>query len=160
MEDKKIKGSDVGNQKRYEDLILNMVNFYILFEREFNGLVPELEEPQMTPLLSRMLNEIHLQGRTTTKELSRRLNLSTPNTSRSVNALYRLGYIQKSASTTDKRISYITLTREGLTLFRRELQKYQEKYFSRLEHLEDKKIDELIEHFKSMKDIFMELSKY
>lgn len=72
-----------------------MVNFHTLFESQFSGLMPNLNNSEVTPLLSRMLNEIHNAGSTTSSALSKKLNLSVSNTTRSVNTLYKLGYINK-----------------------------------------------------------------
>ncbi len=149
----------MGNSKKYETLVLNMVNFHILFDKEFTDLIPEIEIPKMTPLLSRMLNEIHLRGRTTSKELSERLNLSVPNTSRGVSNLYKLGYIKKHTCDVDKRITYLTLSIEGYELIKQFMLQYQERYMNKLRVLEDKEIDELNEHFEKIKALFIKINQ-
>lgn len=145
--------------KKYEKLVLNMVNFHILFDKEFTDLIPEIEIPKMTPLLSRMLNEIHLRGRTTSKELSERLNLSVPNTSRGVSKLYELGFIKKHICDVDKRITYLTLSIEGYELIKQFMLQYQERYMNKLRVLEDKEIDELNENFEKIKALFIKINQ-
>lgn len=147
------------NKSKYEQLVLNMVNFYILFDKEFTGLIPEVAISDITPLLSRMLNEIHLRGRTTSKELSERLNLSVPNTSRGVNKLYHLGYIEKLACKEDKRITYITLSVKGYEIINQFLLQYQEQYFNKLKVLDEKEVDELNEHFEKIKNLFIKMNQ-
>lgn len=147
------------HKSKYEKLVLNMVNFHILFDKEFTGLLPDIDIPEMTPLLSRMLNEIHLRGRTTSKELSERLNLSVPNTSRSVNKLYHLGYIEKLACDKDKRITYITLSVKGYELIRQFMLQYQEQYFNKIRLLEEKEVDELNDNFEKIKNLFIKMNQ-
>jgi DNA-binding MarR family transcriptional regulator len=144
-------------RNKTEQVVLNMVNFYILFEKEFIELVPTINIPEITPLLSRMLNEIHQQGKTTSSELSRRMNLSLPNTSRAVNTLYQLDYIIKTQDEKDKRIGYITLSMKGFELVQQFSLIYQEKFFEKLGHLTDKEIDELNHSFTTIKDIFIRM---
>lgn len=144
---------------KYEKLVLNMVNFYILFDREFTGLLPDIDIAEITPLLSRMLNEIHLRGRTTSKELSERLNLSVPNTSRGVNKLFRLGYIEKHECKEDKRITFITLSMLGYELIREFTLQYQEQYFDKLQRLEENEVDELNNNFEKIKNLFIKMNK-
>lgn len=144
-------------QNKTEQVVLNMVNFHILFEKEFADLIPEINIPEITPLLSRMLNEIHLLGRTTSSELSKRLNLSLPNTSRGVNTLYQLGFIIKTQDEKDKRIGYITLSIEGVELVKKFLTIYQEKFFEKLGHLSEKEMDELNDSFTTIKNIFIKI---
>jgi DNA-binding MarR family transcriptional regulator len=104
-----------------------------------------------------MLNEIHQQGRTTSSELSKRLNLSLPNTSRGVNTLYQLGYIIKTQDENDKRIGYITLSIEGVELVKKFLDVYQEKFFEKLGHLSENEIDDLNVSFTTIKNIFIKM---
>ncbi|MFA9378495.1 MAG: MarR family winged helix-turn-helix transcriptional regulator [Lachnotalea sp.] len=146
----------MGSEKT-EQIVLNMVNFYILFEKEFMELVPIINIPEITPMLSRMLNEIHLQGKTTSSELSKHLNLSLPNTSRAVNTLYQLGYINKTQDVNDKRIGYITLSIEGVELVKQFLVIYQEKFFEKLSHLSEAEIEHLNESFSTIKDLFIKM---
>jgi DNA-binding MarR family transcriptional regulator len=144
-------------RNKAEQLVLNMVNFYILFEKEFMGLIPVINIPEITPLLSRMLNEIHIQGTTTSSELSKRLNLSLPNTSRSVNTLYQLGYINKNQDKKDKRVVYITLSIDGVELVKQFLVIYQEKFFEKLSHLSEKELEQLNDSFDSIKKLFIKM---
>lgn len=144
-------------REKTEQVVLNMVNFYILFEKEFMELVPVINIPEITPLLSRMLNEIHLQGKTTSSELSKRLNLSLPNTSRAVNTLYQLGYLNKTQDINDKRVGYITLSTEGVELVKQFLLIYQEKFFEKLNHLSETEIDNLNESFSMIKELFIKM---
>jgi DNA-binding MarR family transcriptional regulator len=145
------------SKDKEEKLVLNMVNFYILFEKEFMGLIPVINTSEITPLLSRMLNEIHIQGRTTSSALSKRMNLSLPNTSRSVNTLYQLGYIDKNQDKNDRRIVYITLSAKGLELVKQFLLVYQQKFFDKLNYLSENEMDSLNDCFDSIKKLLIKM---
>lgn len=147
------------NTNKYKQLVLNMVNFYTLFDKEFTGLMPDINIPEITPLLSRILNEIHLQGRTTSKQLSERLNLSVPNTSRGINKLYHFGYLDKLVCEQDKRITYISLSVKGYELITRFIIQYQEQYFKKLTILEEVEVDELNESFEKIKALFIKMNQ-
>ncbi|NRZ27363.1 DNA-binding MarR family transcriptional regulator [Clostridium beijerinckii] len=103
-------------KKDNRELILNMVNFYSLFNVEFIDLIPDLTNTEITPLLSKILNFIHFEGTTTASRISKKLNISVPNTSRSINALYNLGYLIKKQDEKDKRIVYLSLSNKSLNL--------------------------------------------
>ena len=99
-----------------QKLILNMVNFYTLFNAEFIELIPDLSNSDITPLLSKILHFIHFQGATTSSTISKKLNITVPNTSRSINILFNLGYIVKKQDLKDKRIIYLSLSPKALKL--------------------------------------------
>ena len=80
---------------QYRQLILSMVNFYMLFNSEFSELIPDLRNAEISPLLSKVLNLIHEEGITNASILSRKLNISILNISRSINTLNALEYIIK-----------------------------------------------------------------
>lgn len=142
-----------------ENLILNMVNFAIVFKKEFSGLIPKLEAFEMTPLHAKVLHEIHFKGCTTSKEIAENLHISMQNASRSINALHRLGYIEKRTCSKDKRISYITLSPTGLKLMQKALLENQKKYFVKLEKLKKEEMEELIFHFTRIKELFLKLNR-
>jgi DNA-binding MarR family transcriptional regulator len=104
-----------------------------------------------------MLNEIHTQGRTTSSYLSKSLNLSVPNTSRSVNSLYKLGYINKKKDINDKRITYISLSQKGLDLISKFIGIAQEKFLERFKVLSESEIDDLNDSFLKMKNILIKI---
>lgn len=145
------------NREQSEKLILNMVNFYTLFEKEFLELLPEFNNQELSPLLSRMLNEIHIQGKTTSSNLSKRLNLSVPNTSRSVNTLFKLGYITKTQDLKDKRIVYLSLSEEGLQLILKYIYASQEKFLEKFNVLSETEIKQLTDSFSTIKDILLKM---
>jgi DNA-binding MarR family transcriptional regulator len=144
-------------REKLESLVLNMVNFHQIFEKEFTRLIPVISNDEISPLLSKMLNEIHLQGKTTASHLSKVLNQSVPNTSRSVNTLYKLGYIEKKQDEKDKRIVYLTLSIKGFHLMKQFLVMYQEKFMTRFDVFTEEEIDELNQSFDSIKNLFIKM---
>ncbi|BCN29377.1 MarR family winged helix-turn-helix transcriptional regulator [Anaeromicropila herbilytica] len=142
---------------KLEQLVLNMVNFHHIFEQEFTRLIPEINNSEISPLLSKILNEIHNEGITTASRISKSLDLSVPNTSRSINKLYKLGYIQKEQDKKDRRIVYLTLSIKGLELMRQYLIIYQEQFIKRLVVLSEQEIDELNHSFETVKTHFIKM---
>lgn len=145
------------DKEQSEKLILNMVNFYTLFEKEFLDLLPEFSNRELSPLLSRMLNEIHIQGKTTSSNLSKRLDLSVPNTSRSVNTLFKLGYITKVQDLKDKRIVYLSLSEKGLELILKYIYASQEKFLEKFNVLSQSEIKELTDSFSTIKNVLLKM---
>lgn len=145
------------DKKQSEKLVLGIVNFYILFENEILDLMPDFNNSEVSPLLSKMLNEIHIQGRTTSSELSNRLNISIPNTSRSVNILYKLGYITKKQDSDDKRIVYLSLSSKGVDLISSCINISQEKFLERFKVLSDKEIKQLMNSFSTINGILIKM---
>lgn len=145
------------DKKQSEKLVLGIVNFYILFENEILDLMPDFNNSEVSPLLSKMLNEIHIQGRTTSSELSNRLNISIPNTSRSVNVLYKLGYITKKQDSDDKRIVYLSLSSKGVDLISSCINISQEKFLERFKVLSDKEIKQLMNSFSTINGILIKM---
>ncbi|WP_234121882.1 MarR family winged helix-turn-helix transcriptional regulator [Clostridium hydrogenum] len=145
------------DKEKAENLILKMVNFHTLFESQFLDLMPNLNNSEVTPLLSRMLNEIHNTGSTTSSSLSKKLNLSVPNTSRSVNALYKLGYINKKQDLNDKRIVYLTLSEKGLALIVKSIYSSQEKFLKKFAVLSEEEIEQLTLAFSNLTNILLKM---
>lgn len=131
------------NKNDGEKLILNMVNFYSLFNVEFIDLIPDLTNSEITPLLSRILNFIHFEGTTTASRISKKLNISVPNTSRSINALNQLGYLTKRQDENDKRIVYLSLSPIALVYISSVAESGQNAFLERFNVLSDDEINEL-----------------
>ena len=58
-------------------------------------------------------------------DISDELNIPRPGVTRTVKEMEKKGYLRKSASPDDGRVTYISITEEGWTLFR----KYDKNYF-------------------------------
>lgn len=147
------------NTTSKEQLVLNMVNFHIVFEREFASLVPEIEAEGITPLLSNILNQIHEKGRTTAKEIGNILNLNVSNTSRSINQLFAYGYIEKKPCASDKRMVYITLSKKGLDVVSKSILLYQDKFFEKISHLSEDDLSELNRSFTQIRNLLTRLQE-
>lgn len=130
-------------KKDNRELILNMVNFYSLFNVEFIDLIPDLTNTEITPLLSKILNFIHFEGTTTASRISKKLNISVPNTSRSINALYNLGYLIKKQDEKDKRIVYLSLSNKALNIISSVAATGEDIFLERFNVLSNEEITEL-----------------
>lgn len=126
-----------------QELILNMVNFYSLFNAEFMNLIPDLTNTEITPLFSKILNFIHFEGKTTVSRISKKLNISVPNMSRSINALYNLDYLIKKQDEKDKRIIYLSLSNKALNLISSIAANEEDIFLERFNVLSEEEIIEL-----------------
>jgi DNA-binding MarR family transcriptional regulator len=130
-------------KKVNRELILNMVNFYSLFNTEFIELIPDLTNKEITPLLSKILNFIHFEGTTTASRISKKLNISVPNTSRSINTLYNFGYLIKKQDEKDKRIIYLSLSNKAFNIISSISANGEEDFLERFKVLSDEEMGEL-----------------
>ena len=139
------------------ELILNMVNFYSLFNVEFIDLIPDLTNTEITPLLSKILNFIHFEGTTTASRISKKLNISVPNTSRSINALYNLGYLIKKQDEKDKRIVYLSLSNKSLNLISSVAAAGEDIFLERFNVLSNEEIAELSQSLLKAQNLLIKM---
>ncbi|MCM1992242.1 MarR family winged helix-turn-helix transcriptional regulator [Oceanirhabdus seepicola] len=145
------------NNENLDKLITNMVHFYILFQQEFLDLGPDVNNNEISPLLFRMLQQIHLEGRTTVSTLSKRVSVSLPNTSRNINKLIQLGYVTKKQDELDKRITHLHLTNKGFDLVSNAILQSEEKLFKKYNKLDSDEIEKLNESFSTIRKSFIKL---
>lgn len=144
-------------KKDNRELILNMVNFYSLFNVEFIDLIPDLTNAEITPLLSKILNFIHFEGTTTASRISKKLNISVPNTSRSINALYNLGYLIKKQDEKDKRIVYLSLSNKSLNLISSVAAAGEDIFSERFNVLSNEEIAELSQSLLKAQNLIIKM---
>ncbi|ALB45964.1 hypothetical protein CBE01nite_19330 [Clostridium beijerinckii] len=144
-------------KKDNRELILNMVNFYSLFNVEFIDLIPDLTNTEITPLLSKILNFIHFEGTTTASRISKKLNISVPNTSRSINALYNLGYLIKKQDEKDKRIVYLSLSNKSLNLISSVAAAGEDIFLERFNVLSNEEISELSQSLLKAQNLIIKM---
>lgn len=145
------------NNKDTRELILNMVNFYSLFNVEFIDLIPDLTNIEITPLFSKILNFIHFEGTTTASRISKKLNISVPNTSRSINTLYNLGYLIKNKDEKDKRIFYISLSNKALNIILSVAATEQDAFLERFNVLSNEEICELSQSLLKAQNLIIKM---
>lgn len=139
------------------ELILNMVNFYSLFNVEFIDLIPDLTNSEITPLLSRILNFVHFEGTTTASRISKKLNISVPNTSRSINALNKLGYLNKRQDENDKRIIYLSLSLKAIDNISSIAAAGQDAFLEKFNVLSEEEIAELSDSLLKAQHLIMKM---
>lgn len=145
------------NKEDFQKLILNMVNFYTIFNIEFADLIPDLSNSEISPLLSKILNIIHLEGTTTSSNLSKRLNIPISNISRSVNTLNNLGYLIKKQDLKDKRIVYLSLSQKALEFISTILANSQETFLERFNVLSLEEIETISMSLSTLKGLFIKM---
>ncbi|AGF56623.1 DNA-binding MarR family transcriptional regulator [Clostridium saccharoperbutylacetonicum] len=145
------------NKDKSQNLILNMVNFYTLFSVEFIDLIPDLTNSEITPLLSRILNFIHFEGTTTATKISKKLNITIPNTSRSINTLNKLGYIVKKQDENDKRVIYLSLSAKAINLILSVAGAGESKFLDKFKVLSENEILELSHSFLRLQELLIKI---
>lgn len=145
------------NKQQSQKLILNMVNFYTIFNIEFIDLIPDFSDSKISPLLSKILNVIHMEGTTTSSNLSKRLNISISNISRSINTLNFLGYITKKQDDNDKRIIYLSLSTKALELISKTLSASEELFLERFNVLSSEEIEQLSYSFSTIQSLLIKM---
>ncbi|NSC02684.1 MarR family winged helix-turn-helix transcriptional regulator [Clostridium saccharobutylicum] len=145
------------NKEYFQKLILNIVNFYTIFNIEFTDLIPDLSNSEISPLLSKILNVIHLEGTTTSSKLSKRLNIPISNISRSVNTLNNLGYLIKKQDSKDKRIVYLSLSPKALEFISTILTESEETFLERFNVLSLEEIVTISMSLATLKGLFIKM---
>ncbi|AGX44199.1 MarR family winged helix-turn-helix transcriptional regulator [Clostridium saccharobutylicum] len=145
------------NKEDFQKLILNIVNFYTIFNIEFTDLIPDLSNSEISPLLSKILNVIHLEGTTTSSKLSKRLNIPISNISRSVNTLNNLGYLIKKQDSKDKRIVYLSLSPKALEFISTILTESEETFLERFNVLSLEEIVTISMSLATLKGLFIKM---
>jgi MarR family 2-MHQ and catechol resistance regulon transcriptional repressor len=157
MTDYDLWGGTIMNEPLKSELLLNFTHFWFLFQKEFLGLLSDNSHCELSPLLFRMLNEIHLEGTITSSVLSKKLSVCISNTSRDVNKLEKLGYIIKTQDITDKRITHLMLSRKGLDLVSSSLVLTENKLLEKFNILSSGDANELSKAFSSINDMFIKM---
>ncbi|MCB2358136.1 MarR family winged helix-turn-helix transcriptional regulator [Clostridium estertheticum] len=145
------------NSKEHQKLILNMVNFYSIFNIEFIDLIPDLSNLGVSPLLSKILNTIHMEGNTTPSFLSKKLNISSSNVSRSINRLNLMGYINKRQDSIDKRITYLSLSKKAVELVSKTMSNSEEIFIKKFNVLSSEEIEELSYSFITIQNLLIKM---
>jgi DNA-binding MarR family transcriptional regulator len=145
------------NKEESQKLLLKMINFCTIFNTEFANLIPDLSNSEITPLLSKILNYIHFEGTTTSSIISKNLNISIPNTSRSINTLYSLGYIVKKQDSNDKRIIYLSLSAKAFELIFTVSSASEGKFLERFNTLSTEEINELSNSFSAIQILLIKM---
>ncbi|MBX4259415.1 MarR family transcriptional regulator [Clostridium estertheticum] len=145
------------NSKEHQKLILSMVNFYSIFNIEFIDLIPDLSNLGVSPLLSKILNTIHMEGNTTSSFLSKKLNISSSNVSRSINTLNLMGYINKRQDSIDKRITYLSLSKKAVELVSKTMSNSEEMFLKKFNVLSSEEIEELSYSFITIQNLLIKM---
>ena len=157
MEDDDLIGGAMIDEPVKNEFMLNFLNFWFLFQKEFLGILPDNNNCELSPLLFRMLNEIHFEGTMTSSALSKRLSVCISNTSRNVNKLEKQGYILKTQNPTDKRITHLMLSQKGLDLVSKALMLTEDNLLEKFNVLSSKDINELTKAFALVNHIIIKM---
>lgn len=91
--------------------------------------------------------------------MAKRLSITVPNTSRCLKQLFGLGYVEKLKDESDRRITHISLTEEGIELVEKSIRALDELMFENLSSLELNELVKLAEALSTVKELFNKLGK-
>ncbi len=99
-----------------ENIRLSFNKFLKMYFDSCNEVYEEISFDRITRKQFKYLKEIHSRGEVTLTELSVIFNVSKPTMNEFINKSLEIGIIEKRKSEEDKRVSYISLTKVGITL--------------------------------------------
>lgn len=140
-------------EEEKQQMIKSFTKFYMLYRKELLDLAYYCNSA-LSPLLCTALYEIYLHEDITSSMLSKRLDITIPNTSRCLCTLSSLGYIIKFKDYNDKRITHIKLSTEGQSLVENSFYGITEMVSDTLGILEVKDLIKLSEAVLILKDLF------
>ena len=89
-------------------------------------------------------------------DVSEVLNLPRPGVTRTINAMEEKGYLKKETAKHDGRVTYVTVTKEGKTIF----EKYNKDYFQKLalclNHVSNDEADCMIQTIEKFYEVMCE----
>jgi len=134
-------------------------NFYILFQKEIIDLLPENNSSELSQLLFRAVLEIYFVKDISPSILSKRLAITVPNTSRSLQKLAQLGYITKRKDYNDKRVTHIILTQKGLDLVERSVKATDEEVLRKIGLLDPDEQSKFADAFSTLYVLFEKIGE-
>jgi len=145
------------NEAIKHELIASIKSFYAIFQKEVLDMIPANNRSGLSPLLYRIIHEIHLTDSINLAELSNRLSVSVPNASRDVRKLTEQGYLQKVRDEKDKRITHLSLTDKGNALVQESLRNMNEIFFKQLDQFQPTDVEHLIKNLNESEQFFSKL---
>ena len=144
------------NEEEKKKVIQEIISFYGVFQKEVMDILPN-DVTELSQLLFRALQEIYFTKNITSSILARRLAITVPNTSRSLQQLSALDYIIKIKDENDKRITHIRLTEKGVELVEKYNKSTDELMLKKLGVLELEELGRLSEAFSTIKELFQKI---
>lgn len=145
--------------EKKQKTVLSIFKFYKVFQDEFLDVMPGINNTVLSPLLYKILSEIHLYGKITASVLCKRVSVSFPNMSRSINTLEKLGYITKAQDAIDKRITNIYLSNEGVKLIRDSLENMDKELFKKFDGLSSDELEELQNALERSRELILKMGQ-
>ncbi len=133
-----------------EEVRLSFNKFLKMYYDACNEVYQEIHFDQIRGSRFKYLKEIHRRKQTTLTELAEHFDLSKPTVMEVINVFEENGFIEKTKSEEDKRVSYISLTEMGRTLATTnilESKKAVEKMFEKLSNKELKLLTKIFDKF-------------
>lgn len=119
-------------------------------------MLPELPEGVVPSYIRYLETILILQEKNVNvkvSDLSDALNLPRPGVTRTVNAMVDKGYLKKNASSEDKRVTYVLITKKGLNLFEKFNKLYFEDLAKSLNHISEKEATCMVQTIEKFYDV-------
>ena len=127
--------------------------------KRIRDMLPELPDG-VAPSYIQFLDTIHKLEAQNRKvkisDVSEELNLPRPGVTRTVKEMVAKGYIAKSSSEEDGRITYISITEEGEKLSDKYVRKYYSELSKYLAHISEEEADCMISTIKKLYQVMCE----
>jgi len=135
-----IYGGNIMSEDEKKRVIQEIMSFYPVFQKEILDVFPD-DITEISPLLFKALHEIYSSEDITSSTLAKRLSITVPNTSRTLQQLSDLSYIIRDKDENDRRITHIKVTKKGSELIEKSIESMDELMLKKLGVLE---VDELV----------------
>lgn len=119
-------------------------------------MLPELPEGVVPSYIRYLETILILQEKNVNvkvSDLSDALNLPRPGVTRTVNAMVDKGYLKKNASSEDKRVTYVLITKKGLNLFEKFNRLYFEDLAKSLNHISEEEATCMVQTIEKFYDV-------
>ena len=135
-----------------EEIRLSLNKFLKMYFASCREVYQEISFDKITSKQFKYLKAIHLVGEVTLTELANTVHISKPTMNEVISKFMDSGIVKKRKSETDKRVSYISLTKIGVTLATTNILESQRAVENMMNKLNNKELKEIINLFDKFGD--------
>jgi len=139
-----------------QNFIHNVSQSYVILQRNILDRIVESNTSDISILLFKFLHEIYDDKFITPSILSKRLYITRPNTSKCLDELADMEYVIKVKDHSDKRITHIKLSLEGICLVESSFDYINEVLLKKIEALNLSELSNLSVSFLTLMSLFKE----
>jgi len=135
-----------------ESVRISMNKFLKMYFDSCSEVYEEINFGRITGKQFKYLKVIHKEGEVTLTSLAEALNITKPTMNEFINKFLDAGIVKKRKSSSDRRVSYISLTKVGVVLATSNLLESQRAVKKITEKLSDNEVGLLVELFDKFGD--------